>query len=243
VENIHTICSSNVCLILTLRRRLTQFCQIKYKCSIASASSQNSWINKQTAPTNSDTVAHCALLLYLNAPVFNCNMAHRNEDHTTTNSKLPREAEDSADHKTKDSSPLLAIQQPTYLTQSEPAGSMLLEPQSPLDFGSIIISESEHGNQSEIGTMHENDYGKAGRMLGELLEGMEPYLGKVQILWHVLFANALIVSCLLILSRACDNKIFHSDIFVSNSDWLLILANITIMISYSLKSFLGLSYV
>eukprot|EP01084_Bolivina_argentea_P279061 477026_1 len=82
--------------------------------------------------------------------------------------------------------------------------------------------------------------------VGRLLKQCEPGMKWLLRTYYVLLCNSVIICTLLIVSRifsdgtTASNNLFHSNIFTSDSPPLLLIANIVMMISYSLESFLAL---
>ena len=76
---------------------------------------------------------------------------------------------------------------------------------------------------------------------GRLLNKLKPHMGFVTKCYNVLLFNAVIISLILIISRfATKNGLFGLSLFNSDSPPLLIAANITMMTSFSIQSYLTL---
>ena len=85
------------------------------------------------------------------------------------------------------------------------------------------------GNETNPGTMT--------KCVGRLLQKLRPYMSYVQKFYTVLLFNSVIITILLIISRSMKHGLFGISLLKSDSPPLLIAANVTMMISYSIQSY------
>ena len=92
-----------------------------------------------------------------------------------------------------------------------------------------IIAKHKSGSELNPGAIT--------KCVGRLLQKLRPYMTYVQKLYTVLLFNSIIITILLIISRSTENGLFGIKLLQSDSPPLLIAANVTMMISYSIQSY------
>ena len=120
-------------------------------------------------------------------------------------------------------------QLPSLTTNQTSDGHELLTKNIPKLTKSRIVAKHSRG--------HEEEPSRIILFFGRILQKLRPYMNYVTKLYTVILANTLLISLLLIISRFTQSELFGITLLQSSSPPLLIAANVTMMISYSVQSY------